>query len=162
MENKISTGSEVSLVEIILSVFIFAVAGAIMLNCFASARYTQIRAYDKTVADMKVQTEAEYIRATKSPEELDTMLADRFGSFVPANGGSVYLTYFDKDWQSCSESEGLYMLTLTILDDEAKIGTMKDVQISVDRTRAYPFAKDKSSNIFEIQTKKYYSGELES
>ena len=48
--NNISLNSKVSLLEIILSVIIFAAAGIIMLNCFGIARFTQIRANDKTAA----------------------------------------------------------------------------------------------------------------
>ena len=39
--NKISLNSKVSLLEIILSVIIFAAAGIIMLNCFGIARFTR-------------------------------------------------------------------------------------------------------------------------
>ncbi len=71
MKNKLSINLEVSLVEIILSVLIFAAAGVIMLNCFAVARFTQIKANDKVTAGNIVQSDLEFIKSADDINEVN-------------------------------------------------------------------------------------------
>lgn len=70
MKNKVSINLNISLLEIILSVLIFAAAGMIMLNCFAIARFTQERANDKAAAGAIIQSDFEIIKSLKTLDEV--------------------------------------------------------------------------------------------
>ena len=76
--NKVSLNSKVSLLEIVLSALIFAVAGIIMLNSFAIARFTQVRANDKTLASSIIQSDLEIIKSLNSSDEMHEFLNEYY------------------------------------------------------------------------------------
>ena len=96
--NKVSFNPMVSLSEIILSVSIFVVAGIIMLNCFAIARYTQIRANDKAMAGAIVQSDFEIIKSFDTADEMHEFLNNSYESNKIANNTYVYTKYYDENW----------------------------------------------------------------
>ncbi|MDF2616818.1 MAG: hypothetical protein K0Q47_1473, partial [Sedimentibacter sp.] len=110
MKSKLSINLEVSLVEIILSVLIFAVAGVIMLNCFAYAKYTQEKANDKVSASWLVQSDAEMIKSADTLDEAVIFLKKNHENKSNDGSSDIYISYYDKDWNPCSEKEQEYAL----------------------------------------------------
>ena len=113
--NKISLNSKVSLLEIILSVIIFAAAGIIMLNCFGIARFTQIRANDKTAAGAIIQSDFEIIKSLKSPAEMHEFLNDSYDEKISDNP-IMFTKYFDENWVQGRGKD--YTVTVTVEEEE--------------------------------------------
>nr|WP_312576772.1 hypothetical protein [Sedimentibacter sp.] len=158
MKGKSSVNLEVSLVEIIFSVFIFAVLGVIILNCFAMARVTQIKANDETLALMKTQTFFEYIKSSKSSEEMDEILGKLFDEnyYVKGSNKTIYVDYYDQNWNKCNVEDSLYSISISISGYKLNSGNMKNIDIRVDRVESYPFDKQNNKSIFYIETKKFF------
>lgn len=157
MKNKISINSEVSLVEIAISILIFAVAGAIMLNCFAAAKFTQIKANDKTAAGNIIQSNAEIIKSFKYSNEMYEYLNNNF-QIVIKEDEIIYENYFDKSWTVCDELNKEYIVSLKVSDISTNSGELKEIYINVEKAKPYPFINKEEDNqlIFEIETKKFF------
>ena len=115
-----------------------------MLNCFAAAKFTQIKANDKVEAGNRVQSIAEMIKSFDSSTEADVYLAENF-SLQKLNGNEgIYMSYYDKYWKTSD------VLTSS--------GETKEFIISSERAEPYPFIdKNKETdNIYEIKTKKFF------
>lgn len=159
MKYKISVNLEVSLVEIILSVLIFAVSGAIMLSCFAAARFTQVKANDKVAAGNIVQSDAEMIKSFDDTYEMEEYLADNFKLLKKSGNENIYISYYDKGWNICDEKSKEYSITLKVSDVSVNLGQMKEVNIRAERAESYPFinkSKEKTDYIYEIETSKFF------
>lgn len=158
MKSKLSINLEVSLVEIILSVLIFAVAGVIMLNCFAYAKYTQEKANDKVAASWLVQSDAEMIKSTDSLDDAVLLLTKNHEKKVKDGFSDIYINYYDKDWNPCSEEEQEYALNTVISLEEKEYGKIMDIKITVEKSKPYPFVdKGKpTSPVYSIETSKFF------
>ncbi|MBP1926238.1 hypothetical protein J2Z76_002103 [Sedimentibacter acidaminivorans] len=158
MKGKSSISLEVSLVEIILSVLIFAITGIIMLNCFAMARYTQIKSNDITIASLKSQTFLEYIKSSKNNNEMNEIIKKMFDEIYYDNSSSKYVNYYDKNWNKCDDKNRIYFIELYISTSELNSGELNDIKINIGRIKKYPFIdkKNSSSSIFVIETKKFF------
>lgn len=157
MKNKLSISLEVSLVEIILSILIFAVAGVIMLTCFAYANFTQIKANDITIAGNKVQTDSEMIRASLSAEEAYDFLSKNYSLIGESEKSRQYIRYFDKEWNPCSENENEYQMETEVIEEnEDKAGSMLSIKITVQKSKPYPFIGKFDETVFSVVTKKFY------
>lgn len=157
MKNKLSINLEVSLVEIILSILIFAVAGVIMLTCFAYANFTQVKANDITIAGNMVQTDSEMIRASLSTEGAYEFLSKNYSLIHESSKSRQYIRYFDKEWNPCSEDEDEYqMVTEVIEENEDMEGSMLAITITVQKSRPYPFIGKPDETVFSVVTKKFY------
>lgn len=158
MKNKLSINLEVSLVEIILSVLIFAVAGVIMLNCFAYAKYTQEKANDKVAASWLVQSDAEMIRSADTLDQAVLFLAKKYEKKAKDGSSDIYTNYYDKDWKPCSEEEQEYTLNTVISLDEKEYGEFMDIKITAEKSKPYPFIdKGKlTSPVYSIETGKFF------
>lgn len=159
MKNKTSINPEVSLVEIILSVLIFAIAGAIMLNCFAIARFTQIKANDKVAAGNILQSCIEMIKSLENTDEMEDYLTDNFKLIKEEGNEHIYVNYYDKGWNICEEKSEEYAITLLISDVLTDSGDMKKISISAEKAKPYPFINkknEKDKNIYELETTKFF------
>lgn len=158
MKNKLSINLEVSLVEIILSVLIFAVAGVIMLNCFAYAKYTQVKANDKVSASWIVQSDAEMIKSAKTIDEAVMFLTKNYEKKIEDKGSDIYTNYYDKNWKICSEDEQEYAMNTLISYEDKKNGKIMDIKITVEKSRPYPFVDRgrTTSPVFSIETGKFF------
>lgn len=146
---KISINSEVSLIEIIISSLIFAAAGIIMLNMFGIARYTQISANDKVRAGALIQSDIEIIKSLNSPDEMYEFLNDSYTIETDS-----YVKYFDENWVSSKNRE--FKITAIITSDENyKSGELKNITVSVEKTKKYPFLKG-GTQVYYVETKKFF------
>lgn len=159
MKNKLSINLEVSLVEIIMSVLIFAIAGVIMLNCFAVARFTQIKANDKVMAGIIMQSDMELIRASKISNEIDEFLLSNYTVSQDNENGHLYIKYYDSNWNLCNDAEKEYSISLNVSNVQVNSGEMKSINIVAEKIEPYPFinkAEQKADNIYTIESKKFF------
>lgn len=177
MKHRLSINPEVSLIEIILSALIFAVTGIITLNCFASARFTQIKANDMLKAGFIVQSDIEIIKSFNEKTEIFGFLNDTYsfekstGDFLNdtysnensavdfsavdfSAGNSSYVKYFDENWNLSNENKE-YKITLTLSDENYKSGVLENISVSVEKTKKYPFIKG-GQQVYYIETKKFF------
>lgn len=154
--NKLSINSKVSLLEIIMSVLIFAAAGIIMLNCFALARFTQARANDKTLAGSILQSDLEIIKSLKTVDELHDYLKESYETKEEGNNSYTYTKYYDKNWKQSGIKE--YSVTISVsgqTDEIVKSGQLIKITILAEKEEPYPFI-NKGQEIYSIESKKFF------
>lgn len=155
MKNKVSINLNISLLEIILSVLIFAAAGMIMLNCFAIARFTQERANDKAAAGAIIQSDFEIIKSLKTLDEVHEFLKDAYETRSIDENNHVYTKYYDKGWNESNNNE--YSVTLSLREEELKSGHLIEINISAKKERPYPFIKKEGQEeIYKIDSRKFF------
>lgn len=162
MKNRISINSEVSLVEIIMSILIFAIAGAIMLNCFGAAKFTQIKANDKVESGNIVQSIVEVIKSFDTNTEVDEYMAECFQILKTDETEKIYVHYYDEYWNLCKNENDYnkeYFITVKISDVFSDSGTLKRFIVSSEKITPYPFISktEESCKLYEIETKKFFS-----
>lgn len=161
MKSRVSINLEVSLIEIILSVLIFAICGVIMLNCFAAARFTQVKANDITKAGIKVQTAIELVKSSKNQNEMEVLLSSIFSEnyYDNISGNIIYVNYYDRNWNKSSKGENEYLVKALISEHSVTSGEMYDIYVTVDKMKPYPFIgkKDETESIYSVKTKKFFS-----
>lgn len=157
MKNKLSVNLEVTLIEIILSLLIFAVAGAIMINCFFIARFTQLKANDKVIAGNIVQSNIEIIKSFNSLNETEKFVNDNFQIIKNEANVNTYINFYDKGWE-LSETDNEYFITLIISKNVTENGTVNDIELKAERFKPYPFINKNNNNqkIYIIETKKFF------
>ncbi|WP_312815949.1 hypothetical protein [Sedimentibacter sp.] len=158
MKNKFSINLEVTLVEIILSVLIFAIAGVISLNCFFIAIFTQIKANDKVIAGNLIQSDIEIIKSLNSSDESEEFLLQHFQLLKTESNVRTYINFYDKSWELSNEADKEYLIMVNISDEFSSNGTLKDIEITAERIKPYPFINKANNNqpIYAIETKKFF------
>ena len=129
-----------------------------MLNCFGMARYTQVKANDKTMAIMKAQTVFEYIKASKNVNEMDEVLKSTFeiSAYDKVSNKYSYTDYYDKDWNKCDEVNKEYFITLLVSSEQSNTGDMKDIEVTVEKVKKYPFFNKWNPSIINFRTKMFF------
>lgn len=150
--NKVSLNSKVSLLEIILSVIIFAAAGIIMVNCFGIARFTQIRANDKVAAGAIIQSDFEIIKSLKTPDEVHEFLYDSYDEKT-SDKPHTYVKYFDENWVQGKGRE--YIVTISVDQENYNSGDLVSINISAEKTKPYPFIR-KGGEVYSVESKKFF------
>jgi hypothetical protein len=151
MKNKLIINSKVSLIEIVFSTLIFAVAGIIMIKSFAYGRYTQIMANDKVRAGAIAQSVAEMIKASNSVEELNNFLDTSF-----TKNKNSYVEHFDKDWNLSDENQE-YELSIILSEEKKVSGDLVSISIFIEKNNNYPFMKKGEHKlVYSIETKKFF------
>lgn len=158
MKNNISINLEVSLIEIIMSILIFAIAAVIMLNCFAIAKFTQTKANDKVQAGNIVQSNAEMIKSFNEPSDMDEYLIDNFKILNKSINETTYITYYDKNWNISNETNKEYSITVHTSEILMNSGKIIKINILAEKTKHYPFIEKskKIAPIYEIDTMKFF------
>lgn len=158
MKSKLSINLEVSLVEIILSVLIFAVAGVIMLNCFAYAKYTQEKANDKVAASWIVQSDVEMIKSSVALNDAVLFLTKNYETQTKNENSDIYTNYYDKDWNLCSKENQAYSINTSISIEDSGYGEFMNITITAHKSNPYPFVdKGKTASpVYSIETGKFF------
>ena len=154
MMNKVSLNSKVSLLEIVLSVLIFAAAGIIMLNCFGIARFTQIRANDKTMAGSIIQSDLEFIKSLNSSDEMYEFLNNSY-VIKQLDSSNAYIKYYDENWVQGKGKE--YTVTISIDQENLSSGELIKINIIAEKEMPYPFIRNDLGEIYSIESKKFFS-----
>lgn len=159
MKNNTSVNLAVSLVEIVISILIFAIAGAIMLNSFAAAKFTQIKANDKVKAGYLIQSNAEMIDSFDSTNDMIEYLSTSFHFKSVSENENIFINYYDKGWNLCDEENKEYIVTVKINNVLYPYGELKNINITSEKSYSYPFIdrnKDTQNVIYEIYTQKFF------
>lgn len=155
MKSKVSLNLNVSLLEIILSLLIFATAGIIMINCFAIARFTQIRANDKAIAGAILQSDFEIIKSFKNADEMHEFLNNSYEVKKDTNKNYIYTKYYDESWNQGSTKE--YEVTIMLSDENSTSGELIKIKASAEKEKPYPFIKKEGvQQIYSLESKKYF------
>jgi hypothetical protein len=129
-----------------------------MLNCFAYAKYTQEKANDKVSASWIVQSDAEMIKSADTLDEAVLFLTKNHENKAIDGSSDIYISYYDKDWNTCSEKEQEYALNTVISLENKEYGEIMDIKINVEKSKPYPFVdKGKmTSPVYSIETSKFF------
>jgi len=127
--------SHLFLIELIVAVLFFSFAGAVTVQVFSKAHTLAEKTTDLNGAVLAVQTAAEADKAL-SFQEIDLV------------GDTVY---FDDSWKTTESSRAVYTMTSEVVLEEREAGTMAVYHYEV---------KTADEIIWQLQSKKYYSGEL--
>lgn len=132
-----------------------------MLNCFFIARFTQVKANDKTIAIMKAQSALEYIKSTKNSIEMNELIKSIFADnyYDDKNNNYVFVDYYDDKWNKCSDNEKKYLIKLQVTNELINSGEMKNITVTIEKSKPYPFIdkiRDKVEPIISIKTKKFF------
>ncbi|WMJ76697.1 MULTISPECIES: type IV pilus modification PilV family protein [unclassified Sedimentibacter] len=158
MKNKVSINLELSLVEIIISILIFAVSGVIILNCFAAAKFTQLKANDMVTAGNIIQSTAEIIKSSNNIDEMNDYMDSNFNA-IKSNGNNIsYINYLSNTWTACSEHDSEYSIMIEISSSHRSSGILKDIVITALKSKPYPFIdrEHNSTVVYKIETKKFF------
>jgi len=158
MKNKSTVNLEISLVEIILSILIFAAAGVIMLNCFAIAKFTQQKSNDKTNASLIVQSSFEYMKSANSSEEMHDILQNNFlfEEIDAETNNYKYTIYYDSNFKESKKENYDFKMTINTENSNRISGQLTDIKINVERKNKYPFIKNDDGCIYSISSKKFF------
>ncbi len=129
--NNQSSKTKLFLIELIIIILFFSIAGAICVNIFASARLMSTKSTDITMANMVGQTAVEAFRNSESA--LDGVL-EEYGT-IEVPGG--YLGYFDGNWKAApEENDQKYEMNIKLSEDDEGLATF-DVEIKKEEDVLY-------------------------
>ncbi len=118
---KTPSKARLFLIEMVIIILFFAVAGAVCANIFVKAHLTSAKSVDLTSAALKAQYAAECLKNAKGDAKRLIALTD--GELV----GSVLSIYYDQNWNETNSSEKRYTLYM----DMSENGGMLLAQIRV-------------------------------
>ena len=137
------------ILELIIVVFIFALAGAISVGLFAKAQNVGQKATNINIAMMKTQSLAETFKSQ------DTFIMD----YISFSGINPRPLYYDQDWQyienlqsSSSPDQAVYCIAAVVSSEKTVSGLLASV-----RYRAFALSNE-STPLYELQIQKYYPG----
>lgn len=158
VKNKSTVNLEISLVEIILSIFIFAAAVVIILNCFAIAKFTEEKSNDKTKASFKAQSAFEYIKSAKNSKEMHDILQNNFlyEETVKNQSSFIYTVYYDKSFIECSKESYEFKMIINTQTIKTNSGQLTNATIDVEKKDKYPFLKNDDKKVYSISSKKFF------
>jgi len=124
------------LVEILISVGIFALSVILTLQIFLLAKFLGDKTSDVAMAMFEAQNVAESIKSTKTGENIDEYINTEL------NGGVLY---YDDKWQTTDDAEkAAYSLVVTKqASEENSFGILYKFTIELSKLAPYPFIDDK-------------------
>lgn len=127
--------SMLPLVEILVSIGIFAVAVVLSLQLFLLAKFLGDKTSDVAKAIFEAQSIAENIKTMRTEAEMENYFKSEL------NGGDVY---YDGGWEKTEKAEnGAYSLKITKEKNEYGSGALYKFKIDIYRTDPYPFIDEK-------------------
>ena len=134
--NGESSKSLLPLVEILISIGIFAIAVILTLQLFLLASFLGHKTSDTAKAIFEVQNVAETIKTMKTDAEIENYINGELG------GGIVY---YDGDWNIINnKEEAEYNLEIIIETDSSyNSGELYKFNLNLYKIHPYPFIDDK-------------------
>jgi len=131
------------LVEILISVGIFAIAVMLTLELFLLASFLGTKTSDTAKAIFEVQNVAENIKTIKTDAEMEKYINDEL------NGGIVY---YDVDWNIVdNQDKAVYNLTIKMDVDAYSSGGLYKFNIELSKITKYPFIdENKDENYIPV------------
>ncbi len=113
--NRSNNRSGIFLLEIMLAILLFSIAGALCLQMFAKSRQMSKDTADLTQAAAHVQNAAELMKYAAEPTVWDTentffpdcLLKEYPDAVVSSNNIQIY---FDENWNYCQKESGVYRM----------------------------------------------------
>jgi len=112
-KNTFSSRSSLLLMEIILSILFFSLAGTVCLQMFVKAKLLEQDTAELDMAVRYVSSAAEFLN---QPERT----AESVAILYPAASveGNTAFVWFKKDFSSCSQKEACYRLEIRVLQED--------------------------------------------
>jgi len=131
-----SSKSLLPLVEILISIGIFAIAVILTLQLFLLAKFLGNKTSDTAKAIFEVQNVAETIKTMKTDTEIENYIKNEL------NGDIVY---YDENWNIiASADDAAYNLKITMeIDDTYNSGNLYKFKLDLYKTDPYAFIDDK-------------------
>ena len=139
--NNGSSKSLLPLVEILISIGIFAVAVVLTLQLFLLASFLGDKTSDTAMAIFEVQNVAETIKSVKSGAELEQYISEILGAAESPGG---YTVYYDESWNiigAAGDAEFMMKITNEGVDEYGS-GSLYKFTLDFYRSAAYPFIDD--------------------
>lgn len=116
---KRPTSSGMFLIELILSILIFAIVSAICVQFFMKSYRQSQEAKQLSFAGTKAAAVGEIISASDSEKEAKKLINRAFDRVN--TDGDVIRLYFDKEFKNCSENQAVYTVIVVINDAESDL-----------------------------------------
>lgn len=142
MNGQGNTKSLLPLVEIIISIGIFAVAVVLTLQLFLLAKFLGDKTSDMARAIFEIQNVAENIKLLKTDEEIENYIKNDVGN-TDENG--YYNLYYDGNWQHADlYSDAVFVMKIALnKEDDYTAGDLYNFRLDLYRAEPYPFIDDK-------------------
>ncbi len=141
MKARINSSVGAPLVEIIISLVVFIICGAICMAVFLNSHFTGKYAADITTANFKAASAIEHLHGSES--DLTQVLG---GRRTFEKGAVVYIVGYDEDWKVVDD-EPLYVLKLSVHTTEVAGQQLLTGKVTVERTEKYPFLEKSSTQL---------------
>lgn len=172
MERKIkqSENARLPMLELVISIGVFAVISVFLLEMFLAANSLQQKAKDEGKAITKAETIAEMLKSADSLEAVAKELSmkpmwgevkeQKDGSYQIANltreqaegMTQIYALHYDKDWNAV-DKEDMYSILVVPYQMTVQDETIENYAIYTYRLQDYPsiFAKEETVNIYRLE-----------
>ena len=179
MERKIkqSENARLPMLELVVSIGVFAVISVFLLEMFLAANSLQQKAKDEGKAITKTETIAEMLKSADSLEEVvhDLSMHPMWGEVKEQKDGSyqiknltkeqgdgltqIYSLHYDKDW-NLVEKEDMYSILVIPYQMAVQGETMENYAIYTYRLQDYPsiFSQEDTVNIYQLECGVYREG----
>lgn len=137
-----ASSSSLFLMELILSILIFALASAVCVSFFVRSHTLSVQAQEMNRAVQSVDQAAELIRGSTSTEDLEQQLQQAYPNIVSSGSLDAELTY------TVTEDSTGSTLTIVLKQD----GRLVDAGISCRNAES-------TSAVFETEIQRYYREE---
>jgi len=139
-----SSKSLLPLVEILISIGIFAIAVVLTLQLFLLARFLGDKTSDTAKAIFEVQNVAENIKTFKTSGDAEIYINDNF----KAGTKSMYSLYYDEEWNLTDTIEkASFVMEINMNKDEYNSGELYNFKLEFYKTEPYPFIDDKKTEV---------------
>lgn len=154
-KGKQSESTRLTLLELIISIGVFAIISVFLLEMFLAANSMQQQAKDEGKAITRAETVAETLKGANSQEQTFSQLSmqEAWGTMQQTKDGiyqivdvtsspdenktKLYVTHFDKNWKK-TEAEDCYSLILIPYEENLQGKVVNDYEIFVYRLNGYP------------------------
>lgn len=154
-KGKQSESTRLTLLELIISIGVFAIISVFLLEMFLAANSMQQQAKDEGKAITRAETVAETLKGANSQEQAFSQLSmqEAWGTMQQTKDGiyqivdvtsspdenktKLYVTHFDKNWKK-TEAEDCYSLILIPYEENLQGKVVNDYEIFVYRLNGYP------------------------
>ena len=116
------------LIELIVSILVFSVSCAILLQIFFSAKKGSATAYESTQALSCAQSLADQFRVEGS---MALALQSAPGGTVVEIEEDTYVFFFDDTFAPCAEPQSVYRAAVLVRGQQFRSGTMCSAEISI-------------------------------
>ncbi|MCH4208465.1 MAG: hypothetical protein LKF79_06060 [Solobacterium sp.] len=113
-----ASSSNLFLLELILSILIFALASAVCVSFFMRSHTLSTSAYDLNHSVECADNAAEIVRSADSEEDLQNLLSAEYGTSLKetdeGNGYTVYTISCDSSFDVCEMNDAAYLLSIQV------------------------------------------------